>query len=457
MPIKPNVSKLTASTPEILNTIRTNASANYASMVPYADGSTRNLRAIGEAIMAYQPNQNEFLNALVNRIGRVILTSRMYSNPWAMFKKGMLEYGEAVEEIFVNIAKPFTFDPEVAETNVFKREIPDVRAAFHVLNYQKFYKSTVSNDQLRQAFLSMDGITELIAGIVDAMYKAANYDEFLTMKYMLARNILDGNLYPAQTSELSADNAATIATDIKAISNNLEFLSGTYNKAGVANATAKDDQFLILSSKADSTIAVNVLATSFNMSQAEFMGHRVLINSFALSDYETARLGELFAGDPAYDEIGSDDNKLLDAIPGVIVSRDWFMVFDNFFNFTENYNGEGLYWQYFYHTWKTFSVSPFANAALLTPGAPSITSVSVNPSTANAGKGTALQLTANVATTNFAPKGVVWSSNSEFTTVSANGLVQVGANETNSSVTITATSLYDSSKSGTCVITVTQA
>ena len=38
----------------------------------------------------------------------------------------------------------------------------DVRAAFHTMNYQKFYKATISNDQLRQAFLSWQGITDLI-------------------------------------------------------------------------------------------------------------------------------------------------------------------------------------------------------------------------------------------------------------------------------------------------------
>ena len=108
--------------------------------------------------------------------------------------KRFLEYGETIEEIFVNIAKPFQFDPGVAESEVFKREIPDVRATFHIMNYQKFYKSTVNNDQLRQAFLSVDGITDLIAKIVDAMYTGANYDEFLTMKYLLARHILDGRM-----------------------------------------------------------------------------------------------------------------------------------------------------------------------------------------------------------------------------------------------------------------------
>lgn len=454
MAIKPNTQKLNASTTQILNTIRANGSQTYMDMVPMADGTGRSIRAIGSAVMGYQPLQNEFLNALVNRIGRVMLTSKMYTNPWAMFKKGLLEYGETIEEIFVNLAKPFEFNPEDAENTLYKREIPDVRAAFHSINYQKFYKQTVSNDQLRQAFLSIDGVTELIAGIVDAMYKSANYDEFLTMKYLLARSIIDGEMYPVKTVELTADNSHAIATDIKAVSNDLEFLSGTYNRAGVANSTEKNDQYLILTSKADSTIGVNVLATSFNMEQAQFMGHRVLINSFAISDYETARLGQLFAGDPTYEEIGEDENTELEKIPGVIVDRDWFMIYDNYVNMTENYNGQGLYWQYFYHTWKTFSTSPYANAALLVPGVPGVTSVTVEPSTATLSRGGSVQLSAKVVTTNFAPQSVTWSSNSDNTIVDHNGKVTVGADETGPTVTITAYSVYDSSKSGTCTITI---
>ena len=37
----------------------------------------------------------------------------------------------------------------------------------HMMNYQKFYKATISNDQLRKAFLSWQGITDLIAKIVE--------------------------------------------------------------------------------------------------------------------------------------------------------------------------------------------------------------------------------------------------------------------------------------------------
>ena len=165
----PEVKSLNATSVDILNVIRANASANYRDYIPKADATQESVREIGSIIMQYPQLQNEFLSALVNRIGRVIITSKMYENPWSMFKKGMLEYGETIEEIFVNIAKPFEFDPAVAESNVFKREIPDVRATFHIMNYQKYYKTTVQNDQLRRAFLSWSGITDLIGKIVDSL------------------------------------------------------------------------------------------------------------------------------------------------------------------------------------------------------------------------------------------------------------------------------------------------
>lgn len=450
------VSKLRLATAEILNTIRDNASANYRDYVPVADPTDQqSVRNIGGVIMNYPALQNEYLNALMNRIGRVIITSKLFYNPWSGLKKGLLEFGETVEEIFVNIAKPFQFDPAVAESEVFKREIPDVRAAFHILNYQKFYKATISNDQLRQAFLSWQGITDLIAKIVDSMYTGANYDEFLTMKYMLARNILQGRMNVTEVAPVSAENAKTIVSTIKGVSNVWEFPSTNYNLSGVTTQTDKRDQIILLNAKFDAVIDVEVLAVAFNMEKAEFMGNRILVDSFGALD--TARLNLLFKDDPNYVPLSEAELSALDAIPAVMVDRDWFMIFDNFYNFTENYNGQGLYWNYFYHTWKTFSVSPFANNTVYVAGAPTVTSVTVTPATATVLKGQSLHLTANVVTTNFAPKSVTWTitgNTSQDTHIDIYGNLFVAEDETGTTITVTATSTFDNTKTGTSTITV---
>lgn len=452
MPTKPEVQTLNANSVQILNAIRNEAPSSYRDYVPVAENNTASIRRIGEIIMQYQPLQNDFLKALVNRIGRVLITSKMYSNPWADFKKGMLEFGETVEEVFVNLAKPHQFNPAVAENEVFKREIPDVRAAFHSMNYQKFYKTTISNDQLRQAFLSWDGITDLISKIIDAMYTGANYDEFITMKYMIARLALEGNIYPANIPVVNADNAKSIVSTIKGVSNELEFLSTKYNMAGVATYTNKNEQYIILNAAFDAVIDVEVLASAFNIDKAQFMGRRVLVDSFANLDND--RLSQLF---PDFVPFTTEQIAQLNTIPAVILDRDWFMIFDNFYNFTEQYNGEGLYWNYWYHVWKTFSASPFANGILFTTETPGITSVTVSPATATVAKGGSLQLSATVVSTGFASKGVTWSVTGPAdagTTVSPSGLLYVNPDETATTITVTATSIYNSTKTGTSTITV---
>lgn len=453
MPVKPKIRTLTTSAADILNVIRNNASVDYRNYVPKADANdVETIRTIGAIIMDYPALQNEFLNALVNRIGRVMLTSKMYSNPIAFFKKGVLEYGESIEEIFVNIAKVQEFNPEIAEREVFKRVVPDVRAAFHIMNYQKFYKATVTQEQLKQAFLSWDGVTDLIARIVDSMYTGANYDEFLVMKYLLARHILDGRVYPVTVPTVNAENAKAIVTTVKGVSNKLTFMNSEYNPAAVRTFTEKTDQYMIVNSVFDATMDVNVLASAFNMDKAEFLGHRVLIDGFG--DLDIARLGEIFAGDPTYNEPSQEELAALNAIPAVIVDKDWFMVFDMLTQFTEQYNGQGLYWNYFYHVWKTFSVSPFANSVLFVPGTPSVTSVTVSPTTASVPKGGSVSLSAVVATEYFAPQTVVWTSSAADVKVSAAGVVTVDADAKSASATITATSVFDGTKKATCTVTV---
>lgn len=456
MPTIPKKAALKAKTPDILNVIRNNASHNYRDYVPEAKGDVANIREIGTVIMSMPALQNEFLSALVNRIAMVIITSKSYENPLRMFKKGLLEYGETVEEIFVNLAKPHEYDVEKAESEVFKREKPDVRAAFHTLNYQKFYKVTIQEQELRQAFLSLDGVTDLIAKIVDAIYTSASYDEFLVMKYQLAKLILAGRLYGSTIAAVSAANMKSIAASLKSISNKIEFMSNKYNIAGVQTHSTKGEQYLLVNADFDATMDVEVLASAFNMSKAEFMGNRVLVDSFG--DLDTTRLDELFADDETYTELSSDEIAALDAIPAVLVDESFFMIFDNLFEFTENYNGQGLYWNYFYHTWKTFSVSPFANAIVFVAGEQAVSSVTVTPSTATSGKGQKLNFDAVVVTSNFAPQSVVWSIDDTAAAAGVSidnfGVLNIPADTTAESVTVTATSTFDSTKAGTATVTI---
>lgn len=444
---------LTGNSVDIMNYIRQGASEVYKNSIPLAEPTTQSIREIGAIIMGTDALRNEFLTNLLDRISAVMITSKVYDNPWAFFKKGLLDFGEVVEEIFVELAKPFNYDPTDVVNTFAKREIPDVRTAFYVRNYKKYYKQTIENENLRSAFLSWNGISDLIAKIVESMYKSANYDEFQVMKYMLANWILDGKIAVVNLANKSVEDSAVM---IKKVSGDMTFLSPDYNYAGVHTSTDYEDMYIISNTQFSAEMGVKVLAVSFHMEESKFMGHQVLVDDFGKLDMP--RLKELLGSNPGFKEIAPSKLALLNQVSCVAVDKKFFMIFDNLSNFTENYFGEGMYWNYCYHVWKTFSISPFAQAVVFSSGdAPTVNSVAVTPTKANAVAGTIskIQLTAKVNTRGFAPTDVTWEVETEGNvTVDNTGMVTVHQNAVVKTYTVTAKSVFDNTKKASCMIVV---
>lgn len=432
------------------------------------DTSTNGLHQIGQYVIEYAPRRNAFVDTLMNRIVMTVISSRSWDNPYQMFFRGTMALGETIEEAFVNIARPFDFNPDVAEKTLFRREFPDVRTTFHTLNYQKFYKQTISEQQLRTAFVQWQGITDLISRVVEAMYTSMYYDLFVTTKYMLCRAVLNGGIGGYKVTDFTSNsNLGDLVSAIKGVSNDMTFLGTKYNEAGVYNATDKSDQYVFIDTMLDAKLDVNVLAQAFNMDKVEFAGRRILMNGW--DNHDTARLAELFGNDPDYEAFTENELAVLAGIGAIIVDRDVFMMWDNLLEMDQTRNWEGLYWNYVLHAWKTFSLSPFANAVAFTKDVFSITSVTItnadgtameeddddNP-TATVDKGRSIQLAAEVVGTGIYNGAVTWSLTGaeESGTYIMGGTLRVATNETAESLVVTATSIADPEVSGTATITI---
>lgn len=357
-------STLNASTIDILNVIRQNASYDYQQNVPEV-ATVNDIPKVGEIIYGTPAFANQFINALVNRIAIVRVQSATFNNPYSILKKGYIEYGETVEDIFVSIAKAVDFNVEKAAKREFQRTIPDVRSAFHVMNWRVMYPVTIQDEDLRQAFLSVEGVQNLIAKIVDAVYTAAEYDEFLLFKYLLIKAISHGKMFP--TSIGAGTELSEAAVQFRGTSNLLPFMSNEYNEAGVKTNTPKDRQVIFMDAMFNAQFDVNVLASAFNMDKADFMGRLFLIDNW--TDFDNERFDVIRANSDGIEEVTSSELALLANVKAVILDDNWFQVYDNNNKFTEKYVASGLYWNYFYHTWKTVSNSPFANAVVFVTSA----------------------------------------------------------------------------------------
>lgn len=423
---------------QLLNVIRANASSEYKDRVPVA--TQENITDVGNPILSFQSTANEFLSALVNRIGLVLITNKTYNNPLKPFKKGMMTLGETVEEIFVNLikAEPYYQVDTEGRTDcedAFARRLPDVRAVFHTRNRQDKYPVTVSNDDLRTAFLSYQGVEDLVSKIITAVYTSDEYDEFILMKHIFYEAGVRGALTPVAIADpTTQDNAKKAITTLRSTSRGLTFMSNKYNYMGVATHTPIEDQYIFLLASFEAITDVEVLASSFNMEKAEFLGRRIVVDDFGGLEKEAG-------------------------VVALLVDRDWFMVFDNYLSMTEIYNPARLYWNYFLHHWETLSYSPFSNAVAFVTTAPAITTVALAPTTATITKATGgvVKFTPTVTGTGLVSSAVTWKAvgndNVEYV-VNQDGEVTVPKNASSTTITVTATSNMDSTKSGTATITV---
>ena len=161
----PAKTSLQGRTIDILNIIRNNASFEYQAEIPAID-SVSDIPAVGQSICGNPTRSNEFINALVNRIALVVANSAIFRNPYEALKKGYLEYGESVEDIFVEMAKVQAYDAEKAAADAAVYDLPDdsemeadgkeVGTAYHAF-LEKFDFDSSKIFNVRQFFFGVQG------------------------------------------------------------------------------------------------------------------------------------------------------------------------------------------------------------------------------------------------------------------------------------------------------------
>jgi uncharacterized protein YjdB len=294
------------------------------------------------------------------------------------------------------------------------------------------------------------------------LYESLKYDEYLVDKYMLCRRIVDGTVTSIDLVTVGK-STREIVSQMKSITNKMTFRSPNYNPAGIRRANRFEDLITIMDTDFEGKLSTEVLATSYFRNDAELKTQLKLVDS--LSETDSERLTELL-GD-AYVPFTDGEKSELAKVKAVVISREWFMDYiyaldtDAEFKETEWYNPTTLENNHFLHAWRVFSTSPFEQAVVfIDDTTPSVTSVTVSPSSGTVLQGQSLQLSASVVTVGFANKAVTWSVVDSTTseavdgvTIDENGLLKVASTVANDlTFTVTATSVYDSTVSGTATI-----
>ena len=418
------------------NVIREDSSTVFMNTVPSATES--NINEISNILFndSYQPQLNEFVSNLINRIALTIIRNKSFSNPLAMFKKGSVPLGTDIQDVYENraVAEQYALNnTEMAKLLTITD--PDTHVAYYRRNRQDLYTKTIAREALQGAFVSWDKFEEFIQSITTSLYSGNYIDEFKYTKDLIDGAYNQGKVITQVVSKpVDESTGKAFLKQLRALYTKMSLPSTDYNAYSLMSGsskkittwTDKDRMVFIVTADVMASLDVDTLAGIFQLSKGDILQRTVVVDKF--------------------------EN---DEILGVVCDEAWLQIYDNLLRFDEFYNARVMAWNEYLHAWNTFAICPFANAVCLTTEAPvPVTAISIDDTTATLGADSTISVT-------LTPDGAT----SDISFSSSDTSVFTVTKVSNTSVKVTPvavgegtlTAIAENGKKGTATITVVSA
>lgn len=267
---------------DITNAILKTATPDYQRRVPIA--TQANIADTLRTIMEYTATRNEFIPALMNRIGMEIFKSPMFSNPFDKYKRNPMHYGDSIEEVQLGLIQAYSLDTdrETMERMLFGRHQTEAQSSFHKINRQDVYPITINERLLRRAFTAEAGLSTFVTEQMASLHTSDQWDEWLIMNNLFNEYDKADGFFKVQIGDLTdidvEHHDVTYALKaLRRMGDTLPSISRKYNAAGMPIATPKDKLTLFVSASANATLDVDGLAQMYHLDKADYMYNREVV------------------------------------------------------------------------------------------------------------------------------------------------------------------------------------
>lgn len=395
--------------------------------------------AFGRALLDYPQVINDVTGA-INKIAMQVIKMDNAVNPLAKFEKGEVMPGYAVEHDFVDYLEGRDFDwcQDYISDLLAGIEDPSIVPLYYKTNYQKQYGTTIKTENMARSFYDWSGLSTIIDSITGRLEDSATDGAFETELSLFEIAYTGGYMIPVKVNAFdmtnyTEDSLKRNAAIFRATFAKFQVQSRDFNYLGVKTRTTPDSVNLLTTSDYIGANDVNVLASSFNMEKADFMGKVTAL--------------------PNLGGIGSE-------CVAIMFDDDFLQIYWNFRRMEQPfYNPANMRWNYFYNLQGIFAYCLFANCVAFVSSLKTIDSVAITASQ-SAKKCAYTQIDYKVTTsgTGAWSNRCVWAisgQKSAKTKISPWGRLYVAPDETATSISVTATSIQDSTKSNTQTVTIT--
>ena len=328
----------------------------YHQYVPTITSDT-DIKKFGQVILDSNltPVYNEFFS-LLKRIAFFAIENKRFANPLSFLEGANMPLGWAGQNVHVNPAKGREFNVDDFAGLLQKYEA-EYMVEYLNVNLDRQYPVTITRAKIKQAFTSWGDLEAFVEGIINSLYNGAEIDAYNYTKALVTSAYYDKRIITevvtAPTTE--ATDKAFVKT-LRKLYRKFQLPSSEYNAWKLVNGdqskavttwTDASDIGVMITADIEAELDVEVLASAFNMSKADFLGRVVVVDNFDV-----------------YNDDGTV-NKSGDAIQAVIFDRNFFKIKTQDNEMDEFYNPNNRTWQYYLNVNKMYNTSLFANAVAL--------------------------------------------------------------------------------------------
>ena len=326
---------------------------------------------------------NQFVDALVMRIGMTYVHQQQWKNPLAVFKKASLRYGSTVQEAAVKWVKGHSYNDDAED--VFKLHRPEAAVWYHSQNRRDQYEMSIVQTELRSAFTAENGLNEFVAQCLKQPMNADEYDEYRIMLELIAFYEKNFGFFKHHLSGKPNDEATgkEFLKAVRTYASRLAFPNTIYNGVRLQDLPVfakRSELVLITTPEINASIDVDTLASVFHLEKADMQVRTIEVDEFPLAD---------------------------DNCVALLTTEDFFQCRDTVYQNDSIYNPKTMGSNYFLNHWGIYSVSPFVPAIMFTTAegtgvttvTQNLTGLSIDVADAKLAAGGTTQITAKLTGT----------------------------------------------------------
>lgn len=335
-------------------------------------------RAVSDKLFGYQTLKNTFIDTLINKVFMTRFWSMVWENPLKMFISSEISYGATIEDLYVEASEAYDYGANFdgvggsPEKNVLGTMDNKIYANYLSINFQKKFKTSIKDFELRRAFNNEYGLGDLVSqllmkntrGLYRLEYKLIKDMLFKYMEGVSPKDVGMGTddtkkqfIQDSQVIKLAgaqpSDVITNLLTQVRIYGEKFEFESDKYNSAKVMQFSPMGDTIFVTTPEIYGTIDVQKLADTFNVDRALIKNRIVLVD-------ELPKVNQVKSGDnggttyPNHRPIGLLMNsRLLQLKPQLLENK----MFEN---------PDSLVRNHFLHFQGLVGIVPFLNCVVFT-------------------------------------------------------------------------------------------